>query len=324
MAKKKIKLQFNPETLSFERVEASFGKTLKKLTLHLFSSAFIGFLFFIVFTIIIDSPDEKRLKKENERMEIQYELLNRRLEQMNDVLVDIKQRDNNLYRVIFQADSIPDNVRHNTSLNNHRYEELSKMNTSAILIETTHKADDISKQLYIQSKSYDDLMLLVKSNEEKLQHIPAIQPILNKDLTRVASGFGYRIDPVYRTRKFHQGMDFTAPTGTDIYATGNGVVEFVGWKQGYGNTVIIDHGFEYKTLYAHMHKIKVKKGQKLTRAEIIGTVGNTGKSTGPHLHYEVEYKGKNVDPLNYYFLDLSPEEYDRMIQLATNAGNVMD
>ena len=324
MAKKRIKLQFNPETLSFERVETSIGKTLKKLTLHLFSSTFIGFLFFIVFTIIIDSPDEKRLKKENERMEIQYELLNRRLEQMNGVLADIKQRDNNLYRVIFQADSIPDNVRHSTSLNNHRYQELSKMNTAAILVETTRKTDDISKQLYIQSKSYDDLMLLVKSNEEKLQHIPAIQPILNKDLTRVASGFGYRIDPVYRTRKFHQGMDFTAPTGTDIYATGNGVVEFVGWKQGYGNTVIINHGFEYKTLYAHMHKLKVKKGQKLTRAERICSVGNTGKSTGPHLHYEVEYKGKNVDPLNYYFLDLSPEEYDRMIQLAANAGQVMD
>ena len=160
MAKKKVKLQFNPETLSFERVETSIGKTLKKLTLHLFSSAFIGFLFFIVFTIIIDSPDEKRLKAENERMEIQYELLNRRLEQMNDVLADIKQRDNNLYRVIFQADSIPDNVRHSTSLNNHRYEELSKMNTAAILVETTRKTDDISKQLYVQSKSYDDLMLL--------------------------------------------------------------------------------------------------------------------------------------------------------------------
>ena len=190
MAKKRIKLQFNPETLSFERIETSIGKRLKKLTLQLFSSAFIGFLFFIIFTIIIDSPDEKRLKKENERMEIQYKLLNRRLEQMNDVLTDIKQRDNNLYRVIFQADSIPENVRHSTSFNNHRYYALAKMNTSAILIETTRKTDDISKQLYIQSKSYDDLMLLVKSNEEKLQHIPAIQPILNKDLTRVASGFG--------------------------------------------------------------------------------------------------------------------------------------
>ena len=324
MAKKKVKLQFNPEPLSFQRVERSFSNTIKRLSLHLFSSTSIGFFFFIVFTIVIDSPDEKQLRKANEQMEIQYELLNRRLEQMNAVLNDIKQRDNNLYRVIYQADSIPDNVRHSTSLNNQYYESLAKLNTSSILIETIRKTDDISKQLYIQSKSYDDLMLLVKSNEQKLQHIPAIQPILNKDLTRVASGFGYRIDPVYRTRRFHQGMDFTAPTGTDIYATGNGVVEFVGWKQGYGNTVIIDHGFEYKTLYAHMHKFKVQKGQKLTRAEIIGSVGNTGKSTGPHLHYEVIYKDKHVDPLNYYFLDLSPEEYDRMIQLAANAGQVMD
>ena len=324
MAKKKVKLQFNPETLSFERVETTIGKTITKLTIHLFSSAFVGFLFFIVFSIVIDSPEEKQLKKEKENMEMQYNILNNRLEEINNILADISQRDNNLYRVIFQADSIPSNVRHNTSINNKKYEELLKQNASSILIEIIRKTDDIRKQLYIQSKSYDELMLLIENNEEKLKHIPAIQPILNKDLTRIASGFGYRIDPVYRTRKFHQGIDFTAPTGTDIYATGNGVVEFVGWKQGYGNTVIIDHGFEYKTLYAHMHKIHVKKGQTLTRAEIIGLVGNTGKSTGPHLHYEVLYKENRVDPLNYFFLDLSPEEYDQMIQLAANAGQVMD
>jgi murein DD-endopeptidase MepM/ murein hydrolase activator NlpD len=324
VAKKKVKLQYNPETLSFERIETSLSKTIKKLTIHLFSSTFVGFIFFVLFSFIIDSPEEKQLRKENEQMELQFELLNRRLEQMNAVLDDIKQRDNNLYRVIYQADSIPNNVRHNTAFNNQYYEHLTKLNTSTILIETTRKTDDISKQLYIQSKSYDDLMSLIKNNEKKLQHIPAIQPILNKDLTRIASGFGYRIDPIYRTRKFHQGMDFTAPTGTDIYTTGNGVVEFVGWKQGYGNTVIVDHGFDYKTLYAHMHTFAVKKGQILTRAEIIGTVGSTGKSTGPHLHYEVIYKNQKVDPLNYYFLDLSPEEYDTMIQLATNAGNVMD
>jgi murein DD-endopeptidase MepM/ murein hydrolase activator NlpD len=324
VAKKKVKLQYNPETLSFERIETSLSKTIKKLTIHLFSSTFVGFIFFVLFSFIIDSPEEKQLRKENEQMELQFELLNRRLEQMNAVLDDIKQRDNNLYRVIYQADSIPNNVRHNTAFNNQYYEHLTKLNTSTILIETTRKTDDISKQLYIQSKSYDDLMSLIKNNEKKLQHIPAIQPILNKDLTRIASGFGYRIDPIYRTRKFHQGMDFTAPTGTDIYTTGNGVVEFVGWKQGYGNTVILDHGFGYETLYAHLYKSLVRKGQKVRRSDIIALVGNTGKSTGPHLHYEVRLNGRPVDPRNYYFYDLSPEEYDQMIQLSNNFGHMLD
>ena len=319
MKKNKVKLQFNPETLSFERVEVSIWRRIKGFMLHLLSSSFIGFLFFVLFVILIDSPDERRLRNEIESMTLEYELMNNKLEEMNNVLSDIRQRDNNLYRVIFEADSIPSNVRHKI-----RETQDNLGNSSAIVRKTKSKVDDIAKQLYIQSKSYDDLALLVKSNEEKLRCIPAIQPILNKELTRIASGFGYRIDPVYRTRKFHQGMDFTAPTGTDIYATGDGVIEFVGWKQGYGNTVIINHGFGYKTLYAHMHKFIVKQGKKVMRGEVIGSVGNTGKSTGPHLHYEVEYKNKNVDPLNYYFLDLSPEEYDHMIQLAANAGNVMD
>ena len=319
MKKNKVKLQFNPETLSFERVEVSIWGRIKGFMLHLLSSSFIGFLFFVFFVILIDSPDERRLRHEIESMTLEYELMNNKLEEMNNVLSDIRQRDNNLYRVIFEADSIPSNVRHKI-----RESQDYLGSSSTIVRKTKSKVDDIAKQLYIQSKSYDDLALLVKSNEEKLRCIPAIQPILNKELTRIASGFGYRIDPVYRTRKFHQGMDFTAPTGTDIYATGDGVIEFVGWKQGYGNTVIINHGFGYKTLYAHMHKFAVKQKKKVVRGEIIGSVGNTGKSTGPHLHYEVEYKDKNVDPLNYYFLDLSPEEYDQMIQLAGNAGQVMD
>ncbi len=319
MKKNKVKLQFNPETLSFERVEVSFWGRIKKFTLHLLSSGFIGFLFFVLFVVIIDSPDERQLRKELESMELEYELMNNRLEEMNDVLVDIRQRDNNLYRVIFEADSIPENVRHEMRDTRHKIGS-----TSAIVKEIKWKVDDVAKQLYVQSKSYDDLALLVKSNEEKLRCIPAIQPVLNRDLTRIASGFGYRIDPVYRTRKFHQGMDFTAPTGTDIYATGNGVIEFVGWKQGYGNTVIIDHGFGYKTLYAHMHTFAIKEGRKVSRGEIIGGVGNTGKSTGPHLHYEVHVKGRVVNPVNYYFMDLSADDYDRMIQMAENHGNVLD
>ena len=168
------------------------------------------------------------------------------------------------------------------------------------------------------------MVKLAKQNKLRLEHLPAIQPILNKDLRRVASGFGVRIDPIYRRPKMHQGMDFTAPIGTHIFATGNGQVVQAGWQQGYGNAVKINHGFGYETLYGHMNKIKVRSGQRVTRGDVIGEVGNTGKSTGPHLHYEVRYQGKPVNPQNYYFLDLSPEQYDEMVQLSQNAGQVFD
>lgn len=320
---KKAKFHFNPETLSFERVETSARNILKKIFIHLFSSAFIGFLFFIGFSFFIDSPEEKQLKKDLKTMKIQYKLLDKKIDRLSKVSKDLQQRDNNLYRVIFQAEPLPDYTSGNYQ-NNELINELSDKSSHKILNETSQKVDALSKQIYSQIKSYDEIVELLKTNETKLQNIPAIQPILNKDLTRIASGFGYRIDPIYHTRKMHTGMDFTAPIGTDIYATGNGTVTFAGWKQGYGNTIIIDHGFGYETLYAHLKNIKVRERQKINRTDIIGTVGNTGKSTGPHLHYEVFFKGQHVDPLNYYFLDLSPEEYDKMIQLAQNAGQVLD
>lgn len=320
---KKAKFHFNPETLSFERVETSARNILKKIFIHLFSSAFIGFLFFIGFSFFIDSPEEKQLKKDLKTMKIQYRLLDKKIDRLSKVSKDLQQRDNNLYRVIFQAEPLPDYTSGNYQ-NNELINELSDKSSHKILNETSQKVEALSKQIYSQIKSYDEIVELLKTNETKLQNIPAIQPILNKDLTRIASGFGYRIDPIYHTRKMHTGMDFTAPIGTDIYATGNGTVTFAGWKQGYGNTIIIDHGFGYETLYAHLKNIKVRERQKINRTDIIGTVGNTGKSTGPHLHYEVFFKGQHVDPLNYYFLDLSPEEYDKMIQLAQNAGQVLD
>ena len=230
-------------------------------------------------------------------MIMQYKLLSKQISDLQDVINNMQQRDDNLYRVIFQADPIPDDVRH-SHFNAQRYEELSDLSSSDIMINTSFMIDDLAKQVYIQSKSYDQLVDLVKTNETKLRHVPAIQPVLNKDLTRVASGYGRRIDPVYRTPKMHYGMDFTAPTGTDIYATGNGKVTFAGWKQGYGNTVVIDHGFGYETLYAHCSKLLVKVGQKVSRGDIIALVGNSGKSTGPHLHYEVHYKEKPVNPID--------------------------
>jgi len=201
---------------------------------------------------------------------------------------------------------------------------LLDMTNSEVVVSTTKKLNELKKELYIQSKSYDELVLLAKNKENMLQNLPAIQPVLNKNLKQMASGYGWRIDPVYHTRRFHAGMDFAAPVGANIYATGNGQVISAGWQQGYGNCVQINHGYGYVTLYGHMSAFKIRAGQKVKRGDVIGLVGSTGKSTGPHLHYEVHFKGEIMNPQNYYFLDLSPADYDRMVQMSNNSGQMFD
>ena len=257
-------------------------------------------------------------------MEAQYRVLERQLKEVQFVMSDLQQRDDNLYRVVFQADPIPLSVRRGSSANTEYYEQLLDMTNSEIVVSTTKKLNELKKELYIQSKSYDELVLLAKNKETMLANLPAIQPVLNKNLTRMASGYGWRIDPIYHTRRFHAGMDFTAPIGTDIYATGNGTIIAAGWQQGYGNCVQISHGYGYLTLYGHMSAVKARVGQTVKRGDVIGLVGSTGKSTGPHLHYEVHYKGEVMNPQNYYFLDLSPADYDKMVQMSNNAGQMFD
>jgi len=281
-------------------------------------------IFFFIFVSIIKSPREKEVALEKSRIEGQYRALKGQMGEIQGVLTDLQQRDDNLYRVVFQAEPIPYEVRRRSNSDAAYYEQLQKMTNSEIVVETTKKLNDLKKELYVQSKSYDEIVVLAQNKEKMLECIPAIQPVSNKDLTRVASGYGMRIDPIYHTRRFHAGMDFTAPTGTDIFTTGNGKVISAGWQQGYGNCVDIDHGFGYVTRYAHMSIIGVQVGQSVIRGEVIGQVGNTGKSTGPHLHYEVHYKGEIMNPQNYYFLDLTPEEYDKMTQLSNNAGQMFD
>lgn len=321
---KKLKFHFNPDTLNYEPIIHTFAHKLKQILIHLFSGVSLGALFFLVFVSTFDSPEEKQLGLEKSRMQAQYKVLERQFDEVQEVVTDLQERDDNLYRVVFSAEPIPLEVRKATAANSAYYEQLLDMTNSEIVIETTRKMNELRKQLYIQSKSYDDLILLAKNKEAMLECIPAIQPVLNKDLTRMASGYGWRIDPVYHTRRFHEGMDFTAPTGTDIYATGNGTVVSAGWKQGYGNCVEINHGFGYLTLYGHMSAIKSRVGQKVKRGDVIGLVGSTGKSTGPHLHYEVHLRGQVMNPQNYYFMDLSPAEYDRMVQMSNNSGQMFD
>lgn len=315
---------YNPNTLSYERVYPSARDRFFSVLRHLSTGIAFGVATFFGMMYVVDSPMESQLRKENKLLQTQYEVLSLRLTNALEVLDDIQQRDENLYRAIFQAESIPESVRKSGFGGSNRYEHLMELSNPDLVVSTTQKMDILRKQLYIQSNSLEELIAMGKNQEEKSKCLPAIQPISNKDLRRTASGYGVRIDPIYRTPRFHSGMDFSAKVGTEIYATGNGVVTFAGWKQGYGNCLMIDHGYGYQTLYGHMSKFKARVGQKVTRGEVIGEVGNTGKSTGPHLHYEVIVRGKHDNPSKYYYMDLSPEEYDRMIQIAENHGQVMD
>lgn len=318
------KFRINPQTLAIERVEHGFMYWLRRSGLYILSGMCLGVVFFFVYFMLFPSPREKQLIRQNEELESQVRLIDKRVDQMQVVMTDLGQRDDNLYRVLFGAEPIPLAVRQGATRKMSYYDELARMTNSQLLADLMLKTDVLEKEMYTQAKSYDEVLELAKTQELRMENIPAIQPVLNKDLKRVASGYGWRIDPVYHTRKFHQGMDFTAPIGTEVYATGNGRISFVGWRQGYGQTVMVDHGFGYETLYAHLYKPLCRVGQRVKRADIIALVGNTGKSTGPHLHYEVHYHGKAVDPRNFYFYDLTPDEYDMMVQLSNNFGHMLD
>ena len=320
----KKKYKINPDTLVLEQVEHGLRYWLRQTGIYIFGGIVLGVIFLYLFLVFFPSPREKQLLREKEALEAQLTHLHQQVDQMQIVMTDLQQRDDNLYRVLFGAEPIPMSIRPGTQRKIAYYEELASMTNSQLSADLALKVDVLEKEMYVQAKSYDDILEMAKNQEIRMENIPAIQPVMNKDLKRVASGYGMRIDPVYHVRKFHQGMDFTAPTGTEVFATGNAKVKFTGWKQGYGNTVILDHGFGYETLYAHLYKSLVRKGQKVRRSDIIALVGNSGKSTGPHLHYEVRLNGKPVDPRNYYFYDLSPEEYDQMIQLSNNFGQMLD
>ena len=279
----------------------------------------------IAFFQFFDSPKEKMLNREIKQLISQYEITQKKLQQVEIVLDDIQHRDDNIYRVIFEADPIPKTIRKAGYGGVNRYQNLKGYKNSDLIISTTKKIDQITKQLYIQSKSFDYIITLAENKEKMLASIPAIQPVSNKDLSRMASGFGYRIHPIYKTNKFHAGMDFSAKTGTPIYSTGDGTVYKVRKsKRGYGNHVVINHGFGYKTLYAHMSKYTVKKGQKIKRGDIIGYVGNTGTSVAPHLHYEVHKDGKKINPVNFYYNDLTPAKYEKMLEICSQNNQSFD
>jgi murein DD-endopeptidase MepM/ murein hydrolase activator NlpD len=322
----KVKYQYNENTLSYEKIRKSFWKRLAQASWYITASLISGAAIYILFNIVYDSPQERQLANEKEELIVQYNLMNKRLDQMTTILADLENRDDNIYRSIFEAEPIPDNIRKAGIGGINRYKNLERFkDDSEIVIETSKKLDRLAKQLYIQSKSFDEVIKLAKQKEDMLASIPAVQPISNKDLKRMSSGFGKRVHPIYKTVRFHWGNDFTAPVGTDIYSTGKGkILVAEESRSGYGYHVIVDHGYGYQTLYAHMSKILVKKGQEINRGEILGLVGNTGLSSAPHLHYEVLKNGTKVNPVNFYFNDLSPEEYDLMIQLSLQENQSFD
>ncbi|MFN4298860.1 MAG: M23 family metallopeptidase [Thermaurantimonas sp.] len=323
---KKHKYIYDPVTLSYKRLEPSIWKQVGNVLLFLLSSGLFAFLFLFFSKSFLVTPREKELMREIDYLTLNYELLKNKLNTLEQALLDLENRDDNIYRVIFEAEPIPANLRRSSLAGINRYKNLDGYATSELVKETTQRLDKLRKQAYIQSRSYDEVLDLIKNKNKLLASIPAIQPIANKNLTAVASGFGMRIHPIYKVLKMHTGIDFTAPVGTPIYATGDGVViqdNGIGGS-GYGLYVIISHGFGYHTLYAHMSKAIVKPGQKVKRGDIIGYVGNTGSSTGPHLHYEVIKNGIKVDPINYFFNDLTPEEFDLMLRLARQENQSFD
>jgi murein DD-endopeptidase MepM/ murein hydrolase activator NlpD len=322
--KRKVYYLYNPQTLTYDRVYPSVKDKVFTVLRHLASGIVVGVGALIAFIYFVGTPWGEAQKKETQLMKTQYEVLSKRLDGMSKVLRDIQQRDDNLYRAIFHADPIPTSIRTSGIGAPGRYDFLTDLSSSDLIIQTSKKVDYIAKQLYIQSNSFDEVVSMAKNQKDRLKHIPSIQPVPDKYLKQIASGYGTRIDPIYGTARFHAGMDFASNIGTPVYVTGDGVVVFADWKQGYGKCIIVDHGYGFQTLYAHLNDYKVVTGQSVTRGEQIGEVGDTGKSTGPHLHYEVHVRGIPDNPAKYYFMDLSPEEYDKMLQIAANHGQVMD
>lgn len=320
----RIKYYYNDTRLRFEKVEIRWWQ--RALRIFGFVSAVLVFSAIVVgiaYTYI-DSPKEKRLLREIEQMSLQYELLQQRTELAEQALNELEFRDNQIYRVIFEAEPLGESMQSGRASEAERSSIISR-NQTRLIEETAERVQNLGKRLYRQSKSYDELTRMANNKKQLLSAIPAIQPIANKNLTSIASGFGYRIDPIYKTLKMHEGVDFTARTSTAVYATGNGHVEkLLRMDRGYGNAVVINHGFGYQTLYAHLSAFAVRQGQKIRRGTLLGKVGNTGKSTGPHLHYEVIKDGRKVNPIYFFHDDISPDQFDRLIQISGTLNQSFD
>ncbi len=321
---KKVYYQGDPKARAFRRVYPTFRQHVRAIARKVLVCLLVMAASFFLYHVIFSTPQPADLMKENTALKTQFRVLSRKVDDALAVLQDIEQRDDNLYRVMLEADPVPPQSRLAAYNSRARYAELLEMPDAELLVSTAQKIDMLNQRLYMQSRSFNEVVEMSREQEKRLACIPAIQPVSNKDLKRTASGYGYRSDPIYHVSRFHKGMDFACDTGTPVYATGDGTVIYAKWQSGYGNLIEIDHGYGFVTRYADLSRILVTKGQKIHRGAEIGRVGSTGKSTGPHLHYEVLVQDKNVNPINYYFMDLDAEQYDEMISLAENHGKVFD
>lgn len=316
---------FNTQTLEYEEYKTSGKKKFWNVVLYLLSTSATAFIMVILIQIFFGSPRERMQSREIEYLKLQYDIMNDKIDNLDLLLTELEDRDDNIYRVIFEAEPIPSSIRKAGYGGSNRYVALDGYVNSDLVISTAKRIDILSSQLYVQSKSFDEIFKMAKNKSEMLSCIPAIMPVKGTDIYRISSHYGHRTDPFYKVTKFHGGIDFSGPVGTGIYATGDGVVSMVEQnKRGYGNNIIIDHGYGYKTRYAHLHSFSVKKGDKVQRGQEIGKMGNTGKSTAPHLHYEVIKNKKTVNPIHFFFNDITPEEYDKILELSQHPSQTMD
>jgi len=318
------KYKYNANTTSFKPIRQQRLRTFRNIGAFLVVTAFFGLISGFIFSNKVNSPEENTLAAELQEMKIQYELLNKKIRQSQEVLGQIEDRDNNIYRSYFELEPISEDVRKAGFGGVNRYSKFTDWKYGGLVTEVSKNIDILNKQLVIQSKSLDDIIISAKEKDKMLSHLPAIQPVANKDLKRLASGFGMRMHPILKIGKMHAGLDFAAHIGTPVYATGDGKIKLAGRDGGYGNAVIISHGYGYETLYAHMSKIKARRGQSVKRGDIIGYVGSTGLSTGPHLHYEIHKDGKPIDPVSYFYQDVSPDEFKILLDKSQQMSVSLD
>lgn len=321
----KVKYYYDPESLSYRKIERKKRTTIKYAFVFILASALFGFMFVFIASQYVESPKERALKRELQNAQLQFQLLNRKMDQAQAVLANVEDRDNNIYRVYFEANPIPEEQRKAGFGGINRYKNLEGFDNSKLIIETSKRLDILQKQIVVQSKSLDEIAKLAEEKEKLLAAIPAIQPVRNEDLKRMASGYGMRSDPFTKIRKMHKGMDFSAPRGTPIYATGDGVVTRADNRAtGYGNHIEINHGYGYSSLYAHLYKYNVKRNQKVKRGDLIGFVGSTGRSEAPHCHYEVHKDGQAINPINFYYGSLTAKEFDELVKHASLENQSLD
>jgi murein DD-endopeptidase MepM/ murein hydrolase activator NlpD len=314
--------KFDPDHLNYNKLDDSLSARIWRVVIYVAAIVVIAVLLNVVYSLFFDTPRERQIRRENELLMDQYEKLSERKRQVDTVMQEVRRIDKDIYRVIFETEPVQSDLQAGRL---DEYQELLRQSDEEIVSFTALKLDSMNDHNSYTAPLYDVLMIKGENRAEMLPYIPAIQPIENRDLTLIASGFGYRIHPIYKIRKMHTGIDFSAPVGTPVFATGAGTVEMaVRSGRGMGNRIKIDHGYGYKSLYAYMDEINVRPGMKVKRGEVIGTVGDTGLSVAPHLHYEVHLNGEPVNPINYFFLEITPRQYDQLILISIKSGQSFD